>query len=253
MKRAYILSALLLTLTATMALPASTYASEATIQTFNQVPTEAQLAAKIAEIKAIEGYAEYVTLNPELLPYVTDYDKEYLYLFSLVNIAESMLENYEQTSPADLDMIMSAANDAIIVCNLKFGVTKRQSEEQQNTTISQTQQPQTTAPTPTSTTKTPVVAQTTTAAPSLPTTPSPTSVTSTDEPKSMTESQKEEVAVAPIEVPATSTPAPSETQKTGALNNHPLAFIIITASGLGIILALIISSRQKSYRPGRKA
>ena len=67
MKRAYILSALLLTLTATMALPASTYASEATIQTFNQVPTEAQLAAKIAEIKAIEGYAEYIGVGCRLM------------------------------------------------------------------------------------------------------------------------------------------------------------------------------------------
>ncbi len=252
MKRACIISTLLLTLTITVAMPHYTYATNpsASASSLERVPTESQLAAKIAEVKAIEDYAEYSTLDPELLPYITDYTEDYLYLFALVNTAETMLANYEQTSPADLDMIMSAANDAIIACNLKFGVVKR------SAAIEEKNKP---ASTPVQTL--PIATTTPVVTPQNPTTPT----TSSNEPidpapiasnqATPESSQSENIAVAPIEVPATSTPAPDDLAKTtsGTLDNHPLAFIIISVAGLGIILALIIGNRQKSYRPGRKA
>lgn len=250
MKRACIISTLLLTLTITVAMPHYTYATNpsASAGSLERVPTESQLAAKIAEVKAIEDYAEYSTLDPELLPYITDYTEDYLYLFALVNTAETMLTSYEQTSPADLDMIMSAANDAIIACNLKFGVVKR------STAIEEKNKPAS-APiqTPPIATTTPVVT------PQNPTTSSSapiTSVLTTSSDQATAENpQSKDIAVTPIEVPATSTPAPDDLTKTtsGTLDNHPLAFIIISVAGLGIILALIIGNRQKSYRPGRKA
>ena len=95
MKQACILSTLLLTLTvtvtATLPRPASATSSSQNTQVTQTIPTKAQLTAKISEVKAIEGYAEYSTLDPELLPYITDYAENYLYLFALVNTAESML------------------------------------------------------------------------------------------------------------------------------------------------------------------
>lgn len=260
MKRAYILSALILTLAATMALPNFTYANDtAPLQTYNQVPTKSQLAAKIAEVKSLDGYEQYVTLNPELLSYVTNYKEFYLYLFELVDVAESMLNNYEQTSPADLEMIMAAANDAIISGKLKFGIVKQENTEvkQPETIPAQSDEPISTTTSATSN----AVASTTTSSQNVSISTSVNPVTSTVTDKTPTDTVQpevlpkapEEVAVTPVEVPATNTPTNEDQKTSGALDSHPLAFIIISAAGLGIILALIINSRQKSYRPGRKA
>ena len=256
MKQACILSTLLLTLTvtvtATLPRPASATSSSQNTQVTQTIPTKAPLTAKISEVKAIEGYAEYSTLDPELLPYITDYAENYLYLFALVNTAESMLANYEQTSPADLDMIMAAADDAIIAHNLKFGTIKKTTTEQDKPTTAPVQTPQVNSTTTQSTSS---VTQNIPTPPTS-TTPQSTQQSSNAESSNQTvaeNSQPQEVATLPIEVPATSTPAPSEQKSNrGTLDSHPLAFIIISAAGLGIILALIISSRQKSYRPGRK-
>lgn len=229
-------------------------------------PTKLEIEQAILKVRGIGDYERYfppATNSPALDSSVKFY-QEYNYLHALVATASQLLASYDTASTDDLFMIIAAAQDAEIACNLKFGITRQQAAakaeaEAQSKTQSQTPTtPATAAP------QDPTASTTTTAASTTPAKAKSTQSTTSPTPQAVAKSQPTQSAdpQAVTDIPAGSVPTPANsnlsattaTDLQSASDNSPRAELLAhgsTATVATCFIGAVVYNERRTYRPGR--
>lgn len=88
-------------------------------------PSRSDITAAITEVTQIGDYQTHFANSAHPLDATTEFYQEYNYLLGLVTTAENLLADYDYASAKDLNMIIAAAADAKIACNLLFGTARQ--------------------------------------------------------------------------------------------------------------------------------
>lgn len=263
MKSFYLSGILLLTFIGGLVFSTPSSATLTPVSTTQAVtrPTKLEIEQAILKVRGIGNYEHYfpTTSSPALDSSVKFY-QEYNYLRTLVATARQLLASYDTASTDDLLMIIAAAQDAEIACNLKFGITSQQSAakaevetQSQTPTTPATATPQ--APTA-STTTTTASAATAKAKSTQPATSPASQVIAKSQPN---QSATPEVAA---DIPAESVPAPANsnlsattaTDPQSASDNSSRAELLAhgsTATVATCFIGAVVYNERRTYRPGR--
>jgi len=123
MKLQHILGAMCLAGLGNLAIISTGFAAATPVQIAK--PSRSAITTAIAEVKQIGDYQTLFATSAHPLDSTTEFYQEYNYLLGLVTTAENLLADYDQASAKDLNMIIAAADDAKIACNLLFGTARQ--------------------------------------------------------------------------------------------------------------------------------